>query len=198
MGSLSSTMLCEEEIEELKNSTVFDYREIENLYERFQFLDKETHGYLTYNELNNIPEFQSNPFSQLIMRSIEKMVDYDRMTFPHFLAFLGIFSEKSDVKSRVKYLFDILDLNGDGKLCRNVFIRVDNIMGQSGREEDVKSLMDSYDRGGKGYMDLVDFTEFYESSPSIDRNMIIDFSKNLRQRKQVGFMQILWPSKHEA
>ncbi|AFN83431.1 Ca2+-binding protein [Encephalitozoon romaleae SJ-2008] len=197
MGSLSSTMLCEEEIEELKNITVFDEREIEHLYERFQFLDRESRGYLTYNELNNIPEFQSNPFSHLIMKSIEKMTDYEKMTFPHFLEFLGIFSEKASKKKRVRYLFDIFDLNGDGRLCRNVLIRVNKMMGQDGKMEEVENLLNIYDEGGKGYLDISDFTKFYESDPLIDKNMIIDFSKNLKQRRQVGFMQVLWPSTYK-
>ncbi|CAD26322.1 CALCINEURIN BETA SUBUNIT [Encephalitozoon cuniculi GB-M1] len=197
MGSLSSTMLCEEEIEELKNTTVFDEREIEHLYERFQFLDRESRGYLTYNELNNIPEFQSNPFSHLIMKSIEKMTDYEKMTFPHFLEFLGIFSERNSKRNRIRYLFDIFDLNGDGRLCRNVLIRINKMMGQDGRVEEAENLLNIYDEGGKGYLDISDFTRFYESDPLIDKNMIIDFSKNLKERRQVGFMQVLWPSTYK-
>lgn len=197
MGWLGSTMLCEEEIEELKNTTVFDEREIEHLYERFRFLDRESRGYLTYNELNNVPEFQSNPFGHLILKSVEKMTDYEKMTFPHFLEFLGVFSEKSSKRNRIRYLFEIFDLNGDGRLCRNVLLRINRMMGQEGRLEEVEGLLSTYDNGGKGYLDMGDFARFYEGDPSIDRSMIIDFSRNLKQRKQVGFMQVLWPSKYK-
>lgn len=197
MGLLSSTMLCEEEIEELKNTTVFDYREIEHLYERFQFLDKEPHGYLTYNELNNIPEFHSNPFGHLIMKNIERRTDYEKMTFPHFLEFLGTFSEKTNKKHRIKYLFDVFDLNEDGRLCRGVLLRIYRMMGQQGGEKETENILGIYDEGGKGYLDISDFTNFYNSDPSIDLNMIIDFSKNLKQRKQTGFIQVLWPSTHK-
>lgn len=197
MGSLNSTLLCEEEIEELKNTTVFDEREIEHLYERFQFLDRGSRGFLTYNELNNIPEFHSNPFSRLIMKSIEKRADYEKIMFPHFLDFLGIFSDKSSRKTRVRYLFDVFDLNGDGRLCRNVLLRIYRTMGQEGGEKETESILNIYDEGTKGYLDIADFTKFYGSDPSIDQNMLIDFSKNLKQRKQVGFMQILWPSTYK-
>jgi Ca2+-binding EF-hand superfamily protein len=197
MGSTTSSMLCEEELEELKSTTVFDYREIEHLYERFQYLDRQSNGYLTYNELNSIPEFQYNPFGSLIGKSIERMTDYENMTFPHFLSFLEIFNKRSDRRQRIRYLFDVFDLNGDGRLCRNVLVRIGNIMGHGGVEREADELLERYDETGKGYIDLSDFSRFYCDDPKTDESMLLDLTKNIKQRRHLSFIQVLRPSTYE-
>ena len=80
MGNVNSTILCEEELEELKNTSVFNFVEIEHLYERFCYLDRLNVGYLTYKELNSIPEFEMNPFNKLICSVIERRFDYQNIT----------------------------------------------------------------------------------------------------------------------
>ena len=85
MGNIHSTFLCDEEIEEIKSTTCFDYAEIEHLFERFCFLDKMNVGFLTYNELNNVPEFEMNPFNKLIINFLEKKMDYQHISFLCFL-----------------------------------------------------------------------------------------------------------------
>jgi Ca2+-binding EF-hand superfamily protein len=197
MGAMSSSMLSEEELEELKSTTVFDYREIEYLYERFQYLDRQSNGYLTYNELNSIPEFQYNPFGSLIGKSIERMTDYENMTFPHFLSFLEIFNEKTDKRMRIRYLFDVFDLNGDGRLCRNVLLRIGSMMGHDRAEREADELLERYDEAGKGYLDLSDFSRFYCEDPKTEKGMLLDPGKNIKQKKHLGFMQVLRPSTYE-
>ncbi|EOB12049.1 calcineurin beta subunit, partial [Nosema bombycis CQ1] len=124
MGNMHSSILYEEEIEAIKSTTVFEYAEIEHLFDRFLYFDKMNLGYLTYNELNNIPEFEINPFSKLIINFLEKKMDYEHISFLCFLSFLEIFHVKTDKSVRINFLFDIFDLHRDGRLCKVVLTRI--------------------------------------------------------------------------
>lgn len=193
MGSINSTILCEEEIEAIKSTTVFEYAEIEHLFERFIYLDKMNLGYITYNELNNIPEFEINPFNKLIINVLEKRMDYENISFPCFLSFLEIFHPKTDKSVRIQFLFDIFDLNRDGRLCKSVLYRLSLLMGRNDVSQ-VEYVLEVFDKGGKGYLDMDDFIAFYDSDSNIERNMVIEYSKNIKQAQKVGFMDIIVPS----
>ncbi|KAF9763313.1 Calcineurin subunit B type 2 [Nosema granulosis] len=193
MGNINSAILCEEEIEAIKSTTVFEYAEIEHLFERFLYLDKMNYGYLTYNELNNIPEFEINPFNKLIINALEKKMDYENISFPCFLSFLEIFHRKTDKIIRIQFLFDIFDLNRDGRLCKSVLNRICMLMGKSGHGE-AEYVLEIFDRNNKGFLDMNDFIFFYDSDPNIEKNMVIDYSKNIKQPQKVGFLDIIVPS----
>lgn len=192
MGNVNSTILCEEELEELKNTSVFNFVEIEHLYERFCYLDRLNVGYLTYKELNSIPEFEMNPFNKLICSVIERRFDYQNITFAHFLDLIGLFNIRTDLNKRIKFLFDIFDLNQDGKLCKSVLKRIFKLMGCNDDKE-VDIVLKMYDIHKKGYIDFNDFTAFYMSDPVIEQNMLIDFTKNIKQPSKVGFKDIIIP-----
>ncbi|EQB60909.1 ca2+-binding protein (ef-hand superfamily) [Vairimorpha apis BRL 01] len=192
MGNVNSTFLSEEELKDFKKSTIFSYAEIENLYERFCYLDKLHQGYLTYNELNNIPEFEMNPFSKLICIAIEKRLDYINITFAHFLDFLSIFHEKTPKECRIKFLFSVLDLNKDERLCRSVLKRINNIMGNNNNKE-VEDILSTYDFDRKGYLDYNDFVFFYNEDDSIESKMIIDFTKTIKHSVKLKLSDIVLP-----
>ncbi|WUR02486.1 putative calcineurin B subunit [Vairimorpha necatrix] len=193
MGNVNSSILCEEEIEELKNSSVFTEHEIEYLYDRFCYLDKFSVGYLTYKDLNTIPEFEMNPFNKLICNAIERIFDYQNITFLHFLDLVGLFNKKTSVEKRIRFLFDIFNLNRDGRLCKSVLKDIFEIMGCRD-EAEIGLVLRTYDTKKKGYLDYKDFTNFYFSDPNIEKNMLIDFTKNIKQPTKVRFKDIIFPN----
>lgn len=189
MGIFSDSMLCEEEIEDLMNSTIFNQKELELLYERFKMLDRQANGYLTYSDIMLIPEFCANPFNNRIINAMEKVIEYENMTFPFFLEIMSIFSPKSNIHLRMKFVFGVFDLNEDGRLCSAVLSKIYEILhgNDFSREacaREVNELLLFYDRKHKEFLDYNDFVNFYLDS-NLDRMFVIDFDKDLIEKKPI-------------
>lgn len=189
MGFFTDNMLCEEEIEDLMNSTNFNQKELELLYERFKMLDRQNNGYLTYSDIMFIPEFCANPFNNRIICAMEKTIEYESMTFPFFLEIMSIFSPKSSIHQRIRFLFNVFDLNEDGRLCAAVLSKIyemlygnDAVRGTCAKE--VGELLRTYDRKHKGYLNYNDFVNFYLDN-NLDRMFLIDFGKDLIKKKPI-------------
>lgn len=183
MGQSASQMLCDEEIEDLLESTVFTYHEIELLYERFKLLDRGNRGHITFNDLIMLPEFHSNPLSGLILNAIEEKHGYENMTLIHYIEFMQIFNQKTDKRERIKFLFKVIDINRDGKICKKTLKRLYQILyGDLVDEVDtlieVKRVLNAFDQGNKGYIGYKDFVRFYNADKEIDEVLKINFIKN--------------------
>ena len=87
--------------------------DIEALYARFRTLDRSRRGYLSGQELLNIiPELSINP--------LKKRVAYfcDGMNFREFVRVLCPYSPKAQREEKLKHVFQVWDVNGDGVVCR--------------------------------------------------------------------------------
>lgn len=194
MSIWNSNMLCEEEIDELTSMSVFDVPEIECLYERFKYLDRSSSGHLSFAEFHMIPEFYSNPFSKLIMEYLERQLNYERLTFGCFISFLEIFSSKTSKCRRIAFLFELFDLDEEGKLSRDVLRKMYWMMTRCEDERKIQDVLDMYDQGCKGYLDLEDFSRMYNQDQSLEENMIIDFSRNIENVRDESIWNMIWPS----
>lgn len=178
-------MLCEEEIDDLLESTVFTYHEIELLYERFKILDRGNRGYITFNDLIMLPEFHSNPLSGLILNAIEEKHRYENMTFLYFLEFLQIFNKKTEKRERIRFMFKVIDINKDGKICVKILKRLFQILyGEQADEVEcdvqVRRVLNAYDQGNKGFIGFKDFVRFYNAEKEIDDILIISFFRDFK------------------
>lgn len=194
MSLFENSRLTEDEIDELMASTVFEEHEIEALYERFCYLDRANAGFLTFAEFQMIPEFDSNPFSPLLIAHLEQCSNYEQVNFACFLDFLSVFSEKTDKSLRVAFLFDLFDLNRNGKLSRPVLGRILEILGNEAGEKEIAKVFKYYDKNKKGYLSRGDFSRLYSDDESLEKNMIIDFSRHSKDPTTMTFWDILWPS----
>lgn len=194
MSIWDSNLLCVEEINELSKNYVFTIPEIECLYERFKYLDKSNSGYLTFAEFHMIPEFYSNPFSKLIMDYIEIQANYEKITFVIFIEFMSIFNERTNPEKRIKFLFDIFDLEKEKKLTKETLLKIHNTICNGNSLKEVENLLQDYDQGKKGYLDFEDFCQLYYEDFSLEKNMLFDFRKNIENVKDESIWDILWPS----
>lgn len=169
--------LCEEELEELEKTTVFDANEIESLYERFRYLDRGSTGFLTFAEFQMIPEFYSNPFSRLHINRLESFSSFEKVCFATFVQFLEIFNVKTPVEARISFLFDLFDIDGDKRISRQDLSQILFLMIKKEDQKQVDEVLELYDLKKKGYLDYSDFIRFYESDPSFEKNMILDFKE---------------------
>lgn len=194
MVILTRKDLTEEEIDELKEFSVFDSKEIENLYYRFQYLDRSNTGFLTFAEFQMIPEFHGNPFCSLIISYIEELNQYEKINFACFLQFMSIFSPKSDKSTRINYLFAIFDLDKTGKLTKDVLMRISAIINSEPIESEVVAVLNHYDSEKKGFLNKEDFSVLYNNDESLEKNMLIDFTKSIDCDNQSNVWDIIWPS----
>ncbi|GAB1286742.1 Calcineurin B homologous protein 1 [Apodemus speciosus] len=69
MGSRASTLLRDEELEEIKKETGFSHSQITRLYSRFTSLDKGENGTLSREDFQRIPELAINPLGDRIINA---------------------------------------------------------------------------------------------------------------------------------
>eukprot|EP00803_Ostreobium_quekettii_P008974 evm.model.scf_437EXC.11 EVM.evm.TU.scf_437EXC.11 scf_437EXC:66948-68756(-) len=112
MGQAMSYGLTQNDVEEVATYSggVFTQAEIGSLYKRFRSLDRGRRGYVTAEELMNIPELSINPLCQRIIRF------YEGVNFMEFCRMLAPFSERATHEMKVAAILEVFDVDGDGEL----------------------------------------------------------------------------------
>ena len=88
-------------------------RQILLLYKRFRTLDKGKRGYLQSSDLTgSIPELSINPLNKRVAYF------YDGINFKEFVRILAPYSPKASPNDKIKALFAVWDVNGDGRVCK--------------------------------------------------------------------------------
>ncbi|CAH3161339.1 unnamed protein product [Porites evermanni] len=141
MGLKSSTLLQEEDIEELQNETGFSPNQIRRLYCRFSSLDKATKGTLSRRDFISIPELAINPIGDRIidaffMNEDSQERDEETCNFRQFVRTLAHFrpidsATENPLNSREKkmqFAFKIYDLDNDGKISKDDLMQVLHMM----------------------------------------------------------------------
>lgn len=197
MGLWDGNLLYLDEIKELSKGGLFSFDEIKGLYERFKYLDRSNSGHLSFAEFHLIPEFYSNPFSHLIMKYLEKRFCYEKITFSNFVEFLSIFNFKTVKEKRIEFLFKIFDLKDEKKLTPETLKEIKFLMTKEDNidELEILEIFKNYDTNTKGYLNFNDFIIFYNDDPTLDKNLIIDFRKDIIRSKIERFWDIFWPFK---
>lgn len=197
MALVTSSILTEDEIDELVENTVFDEREIEALYERFKYLDRAGCGYLTFAEFQLIPEFDGNPFAPLILAHLERCSEYRHLNFACFLDFLAHFSEHTEKSVRIAFFFELFDLGKNGRLSRQVLGEIHVLLCGEADDRAVARVLQLYDRNRKGYLSRGDFARLYNDDASLEKNSIIDFSREFRSDPALTFWDLIWPTNRD-
>lgn len=83
--------------------------EISALYKRFRSLDRSHKGFLSSDELMNIPELSINPLAHRMIRLFEGV------NFKEFCRLLAPFSRKATSDMKVAAMYTVFDVDGDGK-----------------------------------------------------------------------------------
>ncbi|KRY11457.1 Poly(A) polymerase gamma [Trichinella patagoniensis] len=154
MGN-NSSMLRDEEIQEIQKETGFSRNQIVRLYSRFTSLDKSGSGSLVEDFLR-IPELAINPLRDMIVNAFfferlptpwraSSLVQYcafrysedeERVNFRHFMRVLARFRPIKKNKphplnrrrDKLRFAFSMYDLNHDGFITKNELLEILNMM----------------------------------------------------------------------
>ncbi|KRY82385.1 Poly(A) polymerase gamma [Trichinella pseudospiralis] len=154
MGN-NSSMLQDEEIQEIQKETGFSRNQIVRLYSRFTSLDKSGSGSFVEDFLR-IPELAINPLRDMIVNAFfferlptswqaSSLVQYcafrysedeERVNFRHFMRVLARFRPIKKNKphplnrrrDKLRFAFSMYDLNHDGFITKNELLEILNMM----------------------------------------------------------------------
>eukprot|EP00013_Stygamoeba_regulata_P010421 CAMPEP_0177686850 /NCGR_PEP_ID=MMETSP0447-20121125/33797_1 /TAXON_ID=0 /ORGANISM="Stygamoeba regulata, Strain BSH-02190019" /LENGTH=171 /DNA_ID=CAMNT_0019197017 /DNA_START=202 /DNA_END=714 /DNA_ORIENTATION=- len=126
MGSVYSG-LGNEEARELQAGTPFSTKEIHRLYRRFKQLDHEGSNALSTDSFLSIPGLALHPLVMRVVSVFDESGD-DSVDFKRFVKVMAIFHPKAPQEDKMKFLFQIFDVKGDGVVDREELFQVFKIM----------------------------------------------------------------------
>lgn len=157
--------------------THFDAEEIKRLGKRFRKLDTDHSGTLSIDEFMSLPELQQNP---LVQRVIE-IFDTDgnkEIDFKEFLEGISQFSVKGDKASKLKFAFQVYDINQDGYISNGELFTVLKMMvGNNLKEVQLQQIVDKtilqFDKDGDGKISYEEFCTVV-GNMDVDKKMVVD------------------------
>lgn len=115
--------------------------EIEQLFRRFTSLDRSKRGCLAQSDLELIPELSMNPLGSRIISLFTKNDSQPQITFRSFASTLSSFSKSATAQQRKQAIFDIVDVDGDGKISRvDVMHLLKLLVGTNLNDDDLDQL----------------------------------------------------------
>ena len=90
-------------------------REIEVLYRRFKKLDRKRVGFISSQDFYLIPELSMNPLCDRVIALFDPQRS-EQVTFDSFVQTVNLFHADSSAEERVKAVFQVYDMDGDGQI----------------------------------------------------------------------------------
>ncbi|KAI4880102.1 hypothetical protein NFI96_023490 [Prochilodus magdalenae] len=198
MGSRASSLLREEDIEEIKKETGFSHSQITRLYSRFHSLDKGENGALSREDFQRIPELAINPLGDRIINaffpegscppfflSLLHSRSEDQVNFRGFMRTLAHFRPVEDNEknkdgnageplnsrnNKLLFAFRLYDLDRDDKISRDELLQVLRMMvGVNISDEQLGSIADRTIQEADSNGDMsISFTEFVKVLEKVD------------------------------
>lgn len=138
MGQAISVGLTQHDVDEVisRCNGAWTQPEVESLYKRFRSLDRARKGYISAEELMSIPELSINPLAQRLVRLFESV------NFLDFAQFLAAFSDRASYEEKVKFIFWVYDVDGDGVVTfDDMQIMLRQLAGSTVSDEDINTLV---------------------------------------------------------
>jgi len=119
--------ITQEEIDAMKLMSNFTEKELKRLHRRFKKLDKDGSGTLTIDEFVSIPELAVNPLLERVISIFDTNKD-NEIEFKEFISALSTFSDKGNKEGKLKFAFQVYDIDGDGHISNGELFQVLKMM----------------------------------------------------------------------
>jgi serine/threonine-protein phosphatase 2B regulatory subunit len=164
MGNEVSSM-TKEEVHLVAN---FNERDIKRLYHRFRALDADGNGQLDPSEILGVKEIQDNPLTARVTNIFDKDGN-GTVSFIEFLLGLARLSAGVDPEEKLRFAFEVYDVNRDGFISNgDLFAVMKMMVGDNLTDEQLQQLVDRQIRNAdKDYDGLLSFQEFKDAVKDI-------------------------------
>ncbi|EFA80957.1 protein phosphatase 2B [Heterostelium album PN500] len=126
MGAQHSA-INKEHLDHMKEISNFTEPELKRLYRRFQMLDKDGSGTLTTDEFLSIPDLALNPLLERVLTIFDLNKD-NEIEFSEFVQTLSTLSDKGSKQDKLKFLFQVYDMDNDGFIGNGELFQVLKMM----------------------------------------------------------------------
>merc|ERR1712166_1220610 len=154
--------------DQLKNLN-FSEDELQKLYKNFNKLDKDKSGTLEPQEFFDIPELANNPLVKRVIDVLDKNKD-GSISFLEFVQGLNSLSAGSTQEEKLRFAFQIYDINSDGFISNGELFTVLKMMvGNNLNDVQLQQLVDrTIIKADKGLDGKINFEEFADMVKDLD------------------------------
>ena len=139
---VNSSVLTDEDLHRLKEETDIKQKDIKKCHKKFNSLDKEKKGFVSINNLVNIPEIENNPLRYHIAQYMSNNNENEAISFEAFIKVIDIF-KNNKIDKQYKFMYDLFDFDKDGKISNeDMLINFKLLLGNSLNEEQIKEIVD--------------------------------------------------------
>ena len=168
MGNKQS--LDNKEAAELSRETNFTPKEIKRIHRRFVKLDIHGRGYITIHDLATLPDVDKNPLGDRIWRVLAQTGE-NAIDFKEFVKALSVFNDKDNEEEKLKFLFKVYDIDGDGYVKKDeLFVILKSLVGSSLNNSQLEQISEKtisdVDPTGEGKMGFEEFKKIFMSQSS--------------------------------
>ena len=154
-----------QEVAELSRETNFTPKEIKRIHKRFIKLDTHGRGYITIHDLATLPDVDKNPLGDRIWRVLAQTGE-NSIDFKAFVKALATFNDKGNEDEKIKFLFKVYDIDGDGYIAKDeLFVILKSLVGNSLSNAQLEQISEKtisdIDTTGEGKMCFEDFKKIF-------------------------------------
>lgn len=147
----------------------FTEKELKKLYKNFSEIDKDKNGSLEPEEFFDIPELAQNPLVKRVIDVLDKNKD-GSISFLEFVQGLSSLSASSSKEEKLKFAFQIYDINNDGFISNGELFTVLKMMvGNNLNDVQLQQLVDrTIIKADEDYDGKISFDEFCKMVKDLD------------------------------
>ena len=142
---------------------------MQKLYKNFSKLDKDQSGTLEPEEFFDIPELANNPLVKRVIAVLDKNKD-GSISFLEFVQGLNSLSASSTQEEKLRFAFQIYDINNDGYISNGeLFMVLKMMVGNNLNDVQLQQLVDrTIIKADKDFDGKISFSEFTEMVKDLD------------------------------
>ncbi|PVU90215.1 hypothetical protein BB559_004730 [Furculomyces boomerangus] len=163
----------------LVESTNFSADEIKSLYRRFTKIDKDQSGSIDKDEFLSIPQLTNNPLAHRLIDVFDRDGSGE-VDFKEFITCLSAFSNKGNRSEKLKFAFQIYDIDRDGYISNGeLFIVLKMMVGNNLTPTQLQQIVDKTiveaDMDGDGKISFDEFSKFVARTDIVKQLTLDEF-----------------------